>query len=192
MNFSILIDKLKQYPLALTCAVLILVFIVVLFLRGGVAAELAAEEAELDARIRTINENIKNSKNLEQDTAKLNAMVEEIDALLFSRDERAMNINFFYNFEDETDVVISNISQLPQPDPIYADGGVRDLDLHATLVYSINLSGSFSNILRFLYEIYRDDHFIRVADFQIAREEGEMGGASVDARLRVLVLAEEN
>lgn len=192
MNFSVIIDKLKQYPTAVICTVLLLIFVVVIFLRGGVASELSIKEADLNSRIRTIDENIKNSKNLRQETEKLNTMVEVIESSLFNRYERAININFFYGFEEKAGVVISNIIQLPQPAPIYADGGARALQLHSTLVYNINLSGSFSNLLEFLYELERVDPLIRVADLQVSRAGDELGGSSVDARLRVLVLAEKD
>ncbi|HKK17453.1 MAG TPA: hypothetical protein VJ952_02130 [Opitutales bacterium] len=192
MKFSILTDKIKQYPLAVICAVLLMVCAVIIFLRGGVASELAVKEADLTSRIRTIDQNIKNSKDLEQDTEDLKAIVERMDALLFDRYERAINISFFYEFEDKAGVVISNISQLPQPDPVYADGGPRKLDLHSTLVYNITLSGSFSEVLKFLYEVNRAAPIIRVADFQVSRSSGQAGGESVDARLRVLVMADKD
>lgn len=191
MSSSVIIDKLKQYPLALACVVLLLLFAVVTFLRGGVTSELSAKEAELDARIRAIEVNVKNSKNLKQDTEKLNAMVDEIDSLLFRRDERAVNINFFYGLEDEAGVVISNISQLAQPDPIYAGGGTRGLKLHSTLVFNINLSGSYSDILRFLHEVHRADPLIRVADFQVVRGGDRKEADGVGARLRLLVLTKK-
>lgn len=192
MNFSDIVDRLKQYPIAVACAAIFLLSIFHIFLRGGVASELSIKEAELSSRIRTIEGNIKNAKDLKQNTEKLTSMVEEINYLLFNRYERAVNVNFFYGLEGKADVVISNITQLPDPDPVYAKGGARALDLHSTLVYNINLSGSFWNILNFLHQIQQVDHLIRVADFQVSRDGNELGGASADARLRVLVLARKN
>ena len=189
MNLSLIINKTKRYPTAIVCAVLLLVFVVLILLRGGIAPELMSQEADLRSREKTIQTNIKNSKNIEQETERLESMVEGIGPRLFTREERAVNINFFYGFEDETGVVISNITQLPQPDPIYAKGGARALKLHSTLVYDINLSAPFPNLLRFLHEIYRVDPFIRVADFQVSRGKDELEGVIVNARLRVLVLA---
>lgn len=192
MNFSGTIDRLKQYPLAVICAAVLLLLLIPAFFRSGVIAELALQEADLNSRIRTIEENIKNSKDLRQDSEKLGVMVEQIDSLLFNRYERAININFFYGLEDNTGIVISNIGQLPEPDAIYADGGARKLNLYSTLAYNINMSGSFSNILRFLHELDRMEPLIRVVDFYVSRAEDGLGGANVDARLRVLVLAKKN
>ena len=192
MNFSVIIDKLRQYPVAVICAVILLLLVFIVFLRGSVTSDLSVQESDLNSRIRTISENIKNAKGLKQDTEKLDAMVEQIDLSLFNRYERAININFFYGLEDMAGVVISNIGQLSESDAIYAKGGARKLELYSTLVYNINVSGSFSNILKFLYELDRVDPLIRVAEFNVSREGGVLGGANVDARLRVLVLAKKD
>lgn len=192
MNFSVIIEKIKLYPVAVGCGAVLILFIAVLFTRSSVISELTVQEADLNSRLRTIEENIKNSKNLKEDKETIDAMVNQIGALLFNRYERAININFFYGLENEAGVVISNIAQLPDPDSIYADKGSRKLELYSTLVYNINVSGSFSGILRFLYELDRVDPIIRVADFYVSREKEELGGARVDARLRVLVLAKKD
>lgn len=189
MNPSVIIEKIKQYPVAVVCGTIFLFFIVVSIIRGGLISELTLHEADLNSRLRTIEENIKNAKNLKEDTEAANAMVDQIKNLLFNRYERAININFFYGIEDDAGVVISNIAQLPDPDTIYADKGPRKLVHYSTIVYNINVSGSFSNVLRFLYELDRVDPIIRVADCYVSREKEDFGGASVDARLRVLVLA---
>lgn len=192
MKASEITDKLRQYPLAVICTAVIVACLVVIFLRGDIAADLSVKESDLTSRIRTIDQNVENSKNLKQDTEALATIVERMDSLLFQRFERAINISFFYEFEERAGVVISNISQLPQPDPIYAEGGPRKLDLHSTLVFNITLSGSFSDVLTFLYEIDRAEPMIRVADFQVSRSQGELGGESVDARIRLIVLANKD
>lgn len=192
MKAPIITDKLRQYPLAVLCMAIIIACAVIIFLRGGVASNLEIKESELTSRLRTIDQNVDNSKNLKRDTEALAAIVENMNSLLFYRYERAVNISFFYEFEDKADVIISNISQLPQPDPIYSDGGPRKLDLHSTLVFNITLSGSFSNVLKFLYEIDRAEPIIRVADFQVSRSDAQSGGNNVDARMRLIVMASKD
>lgn len=191
MKISALTDKLKQYPIAVISVVLLLIFVGLIFLRGDIASELSVKESDLNSRIRTIEENLKNSNDIEQDAEDLAVIVNKINSSLFDRYERAINISFFYEFEDKADVVISDINQLPQADPIYDEGGPRKMKLHSTLVYNITLSGSFKSILKFLNEIDRVDPIMRVADFQVSRS-GDVGGENVDARLRVIVMAEKN
>ncbi len=187
-----IIEVFKTYPLAFICSLLIVACAVFLFMRGGVSEELSIQEADLTSRIRTIDENVKNANGIDKDVEDLESIVEQIDARLFDRDERAININFFYALEDDLDVVFSDISQLPTEDPVYAKGGPRELKLHSTLVFNIVVGGAFEEVLRFLYELHRVDPLIRVADFQI----GDVGKLdqpdNVSARLRIIVLAEKD
>lgn len=187
-----LIRTLKDYPVAVLCTVVIIICAAVIFLRGGAAMELSAKEADLNSRIRTIDQNVKNSKNLEEEVEEVKLLVEQIEARLFNREQRAVNINFFYGLEDRLDVQISNIAQMPSEYPIYAAGGPRELKLHSTIGYNMSLKGQFDEILTFLYELYRVDPLIRVADFQIAEANNRGGNQGMlEARLRVLVLAEK-
>lgn len=186
------VSILKRYPLAVICIIVIAVCGVVIFLRGGNIAELTAEEADLNSRIRTINQNVKNAKDLEQQVEEVELLVDQVVARLFNREQRAVNINFFYGLEDRLPVRIANISQLPAEDPVYAKGGPYELKLHSTIAYTISLNGQFDEILSFLYELYRVDPLIRVADFQIGSANQNSEEGELHARLRVIVLAEKN
>ncbi len=188
-----LVRILKEYPLAVLSVVVIIICSAVIFLRGGAALELSAKEADLNSRIRTIDQNVKNAKDLKEDVEEVNLLVEQIEARLFNRDQRAVNINFFYAIEDRLNVRIANISQMPTEDPVYAKGGAHELKLHSTISYNISLNGRFDDILTFLYELHRVDPLIRVADFQIAKGGNAKTNTTtmLDARLRLLVLAEK-
>ncbi len=187
-----IVSLLKAYPLAVFSLLVVIICALLIFLRGGAILELSAKEADLNSRIRTIDQNVKNAKDLSKQVEEVNLLVEQVEARLFNRDQRAVNINFFYNMEDRLDVRISNIGQMPAEDPIYSKGGVHELKLHSTIAYNISLDGQFEDILRFLYELYRVDPLIRVADFQMAAGNNRKNNQGVlEARLRVLVLAEK-
>ena len=186
------IESLKHYPLAVICFIVIVVCGIVLFLRVGILAELSAVEADLISRIRTIDQNVKNAKDLEWQVEEVGLLVGQIQARLFDREQRAVNINFFYDLEDRMDVRIEDISQMPAEDSVYAKGGPRELKLHSTIAYSMSLGGRFDQILGFMYELYRVEPLIRIADFQIAVGNSKEKGEDLEARLRLIVLAEKN
>lgn len=189
---SPIVDKLKQYPVAVIGALVLILCVGVVFLRSGVVDELSAQEADLIARIRTINENVKNSKNLEQDVEVLMGHVASIDERLFSRSERSINTNFFYSFEDRLDIHISDVNQLTAEDPALMKGGAKELSLYSGIIYDITVRGTFQEILGFLYEIQKVDTLMRVADFQVANDtDNEAVPGSLLAKLRVAVLAEK-
>ena len=187
---SLIIDKLRQYPVAVIGAVVLILCVGVGFLRSSVVAELSAQETELIARIQTINENVKNSNNLEQDVEVLEGHVASIDERLFNRNERSINTNFFYSFEDKLDILISDVNQLTVEDPALVKGGPNELTLYSAITYDITVGGTFQEILGFLYEIQRVDSLMRVADFQVDIATGQ-GAArrALSAKLRVVVLA---
>jgi len=187
-----LVSTLKEYPLAVLCAVVILVCAVLIFLRAGVIPELSAKEADLTSRIRTIDQNVKNAKDLGEEVEAVKTLVDQVDSRLFNRDQRAVNINFFYSLEDRLDVRISNIGQMPGEDSVYAKGGAYELKLHSTISYNIALEGTYDDILAFLYELHRVDPLIRVAEVQIASGKRNADDGILEARLRVLVLAEKD
>ena len=187
------LNKLKQYPFAVVCCVLLLICMSVLLLRGGFLSELTEREAELSARMRTVDGNAKNSKDLEQQVEVLEAHVEAIDARLFDSRERAINTNFFYSFEDRVNVLITSVTQLSGQDPALSKGGPNALKLHSSILYDIILKGSFKEILGFIYEMYRVDPLIRVSDFQVHQADGtDAAVAGLVAKLRVVVLARKN
>ena len=190
---NLVLIKLKQYPLAVVSAVLLLVCVSVLFLRATVVAELAVQEADLRTRIRTVENNALNSKGLEQQLADLEAHVESIEARLFDRSERAINTNFFYSFEDKANILISSVSQLSVEDPALSKDGPNELKLHSAILYDITVTGAFKEILGFIHEMYRVAPLIRVSDFQVNNVDGkDAGRAGLVANLRVAVLARKN
>ena len=187
-----MIRTLKAYPLAVLSVLVFLICSAAILLRAGAVADLSVHEADLNLRIRTINQNVRNANNLDKDFEEIKRLVDQIEARLFKRDQRAVNINFFYALENRLNVRILNISQMSNEDSLYAKGGARELKLHSTITYNISLNGNFEDILLFLYELQRVDPLIRVVDFQIAKDNAqEADEECLDARLRLIVLAEK-
>lgn len=187
-----MIRTLKAYPLAVLSVLVFLICSAAILLRAGAVADLSVHEADLNLRIRTIDQNVRNANNLDKDFEEIKRLVDQIEARLFKRDQRAVNINFFYALENRLNIRILNISQMPNEDSLYAKGGARELKLHSTITYNISLNGNFENILLFLYELQRVDPLIRVVDFQIAKDNAQEADEEyLDARLRLIVLAKK-
>ena len=187
-----ILNKLKQYPVGVIGVLALVLCVGIAFLRGSVVAELSAKETELIARIRTINDNVKNSKNLEQDVESLVGYVDSIDERLFIRDARSINTNFFYSLEDRLDILISDVNQLTVEDPALIKGGPNELTLYSGIVYEITAKGSFEEMIKFMYEIQRMDSLMRIANFQVSAvtNQGAKSGELL-AKFRVVVLAEK-
>jgi len=190
---NVIIDKLRDYPIAVVGALVFIVCVAVVFVRRDVVPELSVQETELIARLRTINDNVIDSKDLEQDAESLLSYVASIDERLFNRNERSINTAFFYSYEDKLDIIISNVSQLTDEDPALIKDGPNELSLHSGIVYEIRVDGTFQEILEFMYEIQQADALMRIANFEVYASTA-VGAApgTLSAKLHVVVLAEKN
>tara|TARA_B110000037_G_scaffold216236_1_gene274895 strand:+ start:54 stop:629 length:576 start_codon:yes stop_codon:yes gene_type:complete len=190
---NLIIDKLKEYPVAVISALVFIGCAVVVFMRGDLVAELSLRETELIAQIRTVNDNVIDSRNLEQDVESLQGYVAAIDERLFNRNERSININFFYSFEDKLDIIIADVSQLTIEEPALIKGGPNELSLYSGIVYEIRVGGTFQEILGFMYEIQQVDALMRIANFEVQAATAQRAAPeALLAKLHVVVLAEKD
>lgn len=183
---------LKKYPLALGCLFLALVCGAVVFLRGDRLVQLTEQESELAGRMRVIEQNAKNSVALEEHLNELKAAVNRIESKRFKREERAVNINFFYDLEDRFDVRISEIRQSPSDYAFYERGGIHELKSNSTIVFNISLNGKFSDLIAVVQQISLEEPIMRVSNFQVAAGNRNAQAGQLESRLQVVVLAEKD
>ncbi len=185
-----LVDNLKKNPSILAGIVVLVICGLVGLLRANQLTELSDLEAELNAKLGTINSNVKQSENIEQDIQQLKEFVEIIDQRLFIVDERSTNIDFFYSFEDKLDIVVSEVDQMKKSSVRFSEDGPDNLKHYSVINYNIIVSGSFHEIVRLLYEIHQIDSIMRVSDFQIdAANDSGSKSDKLSAEIRVAVLA---
>lgn len=184
------IAQLKQHQLAIIGVIVALISTGLFMARSGLIDELTLKEAELNSRLRIINQNVKNSKNISDDVATLAGYVTEIEAHLFASDERSVNVDFFYSFEDRLDVHVSDVNQLKISGSGLGKDGPNELKIYSAINYDINVTADFQDIVEFLYEIHAADALMRVAGFQI--DQAKHSVEKLSANIRVVVLAEKN
>ena len=185
-----ILDKLKQYPVAVLAVFAVLLCVGANFLRGSVVDELTVKEQELSSRLQVISGNAKNAKNLEEDVAALDVYVAAINERVFHRKQRSINTDFFYSFEDELDILISDVIQMSTVDAALDRGGPNALKLYSSISYDVKVEGSFQEILEFLHKVHSVDALLRVAEFQVNAPDGKkVGSGSLSAELRIVALA---
>ena len=180
------IENLKNSPSILVGLVILLVCLGFGFFRLNQLAELSALEADLNKELDTINLNVKNSENIEQDIQTLENQVGFIDKLLFISEERSTNMDFLYSFEEKMNIVISEVNQLDGINPRFSKDGPDGLELYSVVDYNIIVNGTFHEILRFLYEIHQNDIIMRVAGFEVYDSNDDSGKLQADVNVTVL------
>jgi len=179
-----------RYPVALVCVGLIAVFVVVFFLHRDVVEALSAQEQDKEARIRVIEGNVNEAKGLESDVEKLESLVQRVDGRLFQPEARSENKDSFYSFEDEFDVLIADVRQLPGEPAALKKGGVHELKLHSVIVYELVVNAEYADVLRFIDGLYRAKPIMRVSDFKISQSRvSGAQGESLTFAFRVYVMS---
>ena len=192
MKENVFRSVVMRYPVALICAGLIVICVVVFFWRGGVGEALSLREQELQARVRVIEGNAKEAKGLESDVEKIETLVQQVEGRLFQPEARAENKDSFYSFEDAFDVVISGVRQLSEEPAAMRTGGLHELKLHGVIVYELVVIGEYAAILRFIDGIYRAKPIMRISDFKISESKASGSrGEPLTFAFRVYVMADE-
>lgn len=181
---------LKKYPLAIICFVIFVTGGVLTSMRGGQLTELENEEQELNARDRVIKRNVRNAIGIKEELERVQTVVEAMQSKLFRREERAVNANFFYDMETPFDVRITQISQQGGDHRFYTQGGIHELKLHSTTVFSIGLVGQIENILSFVHQLKEVDPFVRVTNISLAMGNQNQGAGFLQCSLSLVVLSE--
>ena len=184
------IENLKKDPLLLAGVVIFAVCLIFGLFRTNQLTKLSATEADLNTKLDKIGLNKKYSEKIDQDIQSLKELVDTVDERLFVGEERSMNIDSFYSFEEKLDIVISEVKQLERNRARFAKEGPDELKLYSVVDYDVTVNGSFHEILRFVYEIYRADSIMRVSDFEIdATTRISDRTDKLWAKIRVAVLA---
>lgn len=189
-----LVEILKRYPIAIGCALLALVGVGLIVMRGDVLGEVQREEEQLQSRIKIIDTNSKQSKGIEEDVAKLEEYIELLDGRIFDREKRAINTNFFYAFGEDMDVSITNVSQRREEPKLFAKSGPNALSLHSTIGYDISVVGKYGELIKFMHKFFVVDSVARVTSFSLSPSNTGAGGAdpSLKLSMEVVVLSKKD
>ena len=192
MTPQVLLQQVKKYPIAVVSTVILLLLLVLIYLRADLAPSLHEVESELRSSLEVIQKNERKSRGLEADLLALDELVAQMPDHIFVLSERALNTNFFYGFEDQVNVLITEVKPVGADCPILSKGGPNALSLYSVLVYEVNIQAGFNDFLEFLYLIHSSDRFMRVSSFQLTESRDPSITSQVfGARVRVVVLAEK-
>lgn len=193
MTPQVLLHLIKKYPIAVVSTVILLLLLVFIFLRADVAPSLQEVESELRSSLEVINNNERKGRGLEADLVALDELVAKIPDHIFVSSERALNTNFFYGFEDQVNILITEVKPVGTDYPILSKGGPNALSIYSVLVYEVSIQAEFNDFLEFLHLIHSSDRFMRVSSFQVTENRDPSVASQVlGARVRVVVMAEKD
>ncbi len=180
MNPALILDKIKQYPIVVGGAVLVILGLVLLFLRFDIHPALSQEHADLDDRWSVMQRNEVAAVGLTEHVERLTEFLEEARSHLLSPTDIAGNHRVFYQIEFNSGARITNLS--PGEPSSQGDGVIKPRLEHFTSIpYRITVEGRFSDVLRFSQALHYGEHLMRVDRFDLTPIAPRAAGERVDS-----------
>ena len=169
MTFADLIARIKKQPIGFACVVICLLSGGWLYYRSG---EIDARQEEYRAKSEQAAKFISNvgiSKNLPEQVAELQAATKEVDGRLVRAGQLAVNYQYFYKLEAETEVKVLDVRQNPVPK--------NTKTLYAGIPYNVNIQGPYKNVMAFLQRLEKGRHFCRINSASFTKFAGTGDGS---------------
>lgn len=184
MNAAALWSKIRQYPLPLFCALVVVVLVSLYFLRGPLVDELDVTNADLEQERNAMQFNKKESQNLKTQVELAQKLIQDADKRLMDPKEVALNYDFFYRLEKSTGVRILSMGQAISTEN---SPWRPTLSLYRLVTYDITVEGRLENLMEFTQQVQRGSYLARLESLSATKSSGEKS-ESISASLKLLVL----
>ncbi len=171
MDVQFILSKIKQFPVAVGSVVLAILLLVGWYVRGRGLPEMQATMEELEKEVRLIRANADQATGLEDDLTALQELVGQIDDRLMVREERAINVQYFYNFDLEeglVDIISVNQMAVQGGGPGRGAPGQPGAPTNYELItFSAQAQGTWDEVLQLLYRLRNGDKIMRISSFSM-------------------------
>ncbi len=154
MNSADIIAHIKKQPVGFVCGLICLLAIGWLYYRSGETEKRQAEYEAKSAEAKKVLSNVSISKNLPAEVAEMQAATKELESRLIRDSQLAVNLQYFYKLEAETEVKLLDVRQ-----------NTRSRNSKSTYVgipFNVNVQGTYKNTMAFLQRVEKGRHFSRI------------------------------
>jgi Tfp pilus assembly protein PilO len=155
---------LKKHPVGVASVLVAIACGVVIYLRSGDIPASQAENEARSAEAAKMNSNVRNSANLAEQVTEIQAQRKELEGRLLKAGQLAVNLQYFYKLETETEVKLVDVRQGGP-----ARGGKSP---YVGVPFSVTVEGSFAQVMNFLGRVQNGRHFCRVTTASFAKAGG--------------------
>lgn len=183
MTGADLTANIKKHPIGVVCGLIALACGVVLYLHSG---DIALSQAENEARTAEANKmitNVRNSANLAEQVAEMQALSKELDSRLMRAGQLAVNLQYFYKLEAENEIKLVDVRQ----------GGVNRAGKmqYVSVQFSLTVTGTFPQLVNFLNRLQAGRHFCRINSATFNKSGGDADPAgSMNLSLNLDILGQ--
>jgi hypothetical protein len=157
MTSKSLTNFAKKQPIALGCAFLCLALGAGIYFRRDALTEAQAKLADKTKEWEHIRDNVKNSEQLSEQFSALTQTIPAIESRLVHADQLAINLQYFYKLESETQTKIIDLRQIG-----VVTNKSSSKASYAGIAYTVSVQGSYPQVMDVLRRIENSEYFSRV------------------------------
>ncbi len=182
MTSADLVTLIKKHPIGFGCSVVCVLCGVAIYLRYG---NIEASQQDLDAKsaeVAKMTANIRNSANLAEQVAEMQAHAKELESRMLKAGQLAVNLQYFYKLETENGVKLVDVRQNALPRNAKTDGYVG-------VPFSVTVQGTYAQVMNFMGRLQNGRHLCRIsaANFtKAAASEGTEALVNLTLNLELL------
>lgn len=180
MTSADLLALLKKHPIGSACGLLCVICAVLLYFRSSKIDESRTEYEAKSAEASSIMANVRNSEKLPAQVAEIQALAKELDGRLIRASQLAVNLQYFYKLEAETEVKLLDVRQGAMP------RGTKTL--YTPIPFNVSVQGSFKQVLSFLQKLENGPHFCRFSSVVFSKQDAGTGTPGVNLSVNLELL----
>lgn len=185
MTGADIIAKIKKQPIGFTCALICLLCLGWLFgFRSGAVEQRQQDFDKVAGQATLESTNVSLAKNLPEQVAELQAATKELESRLVRAGQLAVNLQYFYKLEAETEVKLLDVRQNPL-------ARAAKPTIYVGVPYNVNVQGPYKNVMDFVQRVEKGRHFCRVQSATFTKAAGSSEGGSQGGGVITLALAIE-
>ncbi|HWZ94542.1 MAG TPA: hypothetical protein VNW30_05045 [Opitutaceae bacterium] len=157
-------NLVRKHPVALVCSLLCVGLALAIYFRKDAQVQALAELDDKISQGNHLKENVDNANSLnkadrlDEQYAVLTQVIQSIEARLVHADQLAINLQYFYKLESETQTKLTNLSQTG----VVVSGKNTGKTSYVRVGYAIGVQGTYPQLLDFVRRVENGDHFSRV------------------------------
>ena len=159
---------IKKQPVAVVCAVLCLGLAAAVYFQKGAMAKANDILAQKKSEGEHLRDNVMNASKLDEQFEAMTQAIQAIEARLVHSDQLAINKQYFYKIESETQTKLTGLNQSGVATP----GKNSGKNSYVAVVYGINVKGTYPQLLDFVRRVENGEHFSRVEGLVLAHVSG--------------------
>jgi Tfp pilus assembly protein PilO len=163
---------IKKQPVAVVCALLCVVLVAAIYFRKNSLAEANDILAQKKSDGEHLRDNVTNASKLDEQFAAMTQAIQAIEARLVHVNQLAINKQYFYKIGSETQTKLTNLSQSGVTVSVKGLGKTS----YVAVVYSVNVDGTYAQLLDFVRRVENGGHFSRVQSLTLTHAAGGENG----------------